>query len=128
MKYFNKTGWTAYFSGTEDGEMARMRPVEAWDPVTGSALIVDTEAGTLRPVASYADFTRLERAGTVIGALPGNGWRATWDDEDGGPVTQDVLGWLITDAGGAMPIVVSEDGLVEFADSADRLTPPDVGE
>lgn len=128
MKYFNKTGWTAYFSGAEGGKMARMRPVEAWDPVTGSALIVDTDSGTLKPVASYPDFVRLERAGRVVGVLPGNGWRATWDDEDDGPVTQDVLGWLITDSGGAMPIVVSEDGLVEFAESADRLTPPGDGE
>ncbi|MFF5442215.1 hypothetical protein [Streptomyces achromogenes] len=47
MKYFNKTGWTAYFSGVEGGEKARMRPVEAWDPETGTALIVNVNSGVL---------------------------------------------------------------------------------
>ncbi|WP_093473371.1 MULTISPECIES: hypothetical protein [unclassified Streptomyces] len=124
MKYFNKTGWTAYFSGVEGGEMARMRDVEAWDPVTGAALVVDTAAGTLRPVTSFSDFSRLERAGRVVGVLPGGGWRARWDDEDDGVTTEDVVGWLVSDVGGVMPLVVSGEGLVEFADSADSLMPP----
>ncbi|MBK3571555.1 hypothetical protein [Streptomyces sp. MBT62] len=125
MRYFNKIGWTAYFAGVDGGEMARMRDVEAWDPMTGVALVVDPDEGALKPVTAYEDFTRLERAGRIVGVLPGGGWSAVWEDEDAGEkVSQSVLGWLVTDVGGAMPLVVSSDGLVESAESADGLLPP----
>lgn len=125
MRYFNKTGWTAYFSGVAGRETARMRDVESWDPMTGVALVVDPDEGMLRPVTAYEGFTRLERAGRIVGILPGGGWSAVWEDEDDGEnVSQSVLGWLVTDVGGAMPLVVSSDGLVESAESADGLVPP----
>ncbi|MGW7043761.1 hypothetical protein ACWGDT_13805 [Streptomyces avermitilis] len=125
MKYFNKTGWTAYFTGIEGGDMARMRHVESWDPETGVALIVDPGTGCLRPVTSYEDFCRLERAGRIVGVLPGGGWQAFWEeDDDDAPFQQDVLGWLVTDAGSAMPFVVTADGSVEVAESADKLISP----
>ena len=126
VRYFNKIGWTAYFSGVEGGEMARMRDVESWDPVTGVALVVDSDSGVLKPVTAYEDFVRLERAGRIVGVVPGGGWRAVWEGEDGeGPLSRTVLGWLVTDIGGATPIVASPDGLVEIAESADRMISPD---
>ncbi|MFM9449410.1 hypothetical protein [Streptomyces acidiscabies] len=125
MRYFNKTGWTAYFSGVEDGEMARMRDVEAWDPETGVALIVDGRAGILRPVTYYSDFSRLERAENLVGVIPGGGWKAFWGDEGEGEIVQPVVGWLVSGSGSAFPFVVSEEGLVENAESADRMIPPD---
>lgn len=123
MKYFNQTGWTAYFSGVEGGAMARMRDVAGWHPETGVALIVDETAGSLRPVTSYPDFCRLERAGKVVGAIPGGGWKAVWNEE-GGDIIQVVLGWLVTGSGAAVPFVVEEDGTVATAESADKLIPP----
>ncbi|MFE9332120.1 hypothetical protein [Streptomyces sp. NPDC006925] len=40
LRYFNQTGWTAIFDGT-DTEIGRMVRVEGWDRVTGTALVVD---------------------------------------------------------------------------------------
>ncbi|GAA3370770.1 hypothetical protein GCM10020367_18720 [Streptomyces sannanensis] len=127
MKYYNSTGWTAYFSGIEGGEMARMRDVEAWDPETGAAMVVDPTQGKLRAATSFPDFSRLERAQRVSGVLPGGGWRAHWDDEDGAPVSQEILGWLITDIGQAAPITIDSDGNVELAESVDRFVAPPSG-
>ncbi|MFI9467389.1 hypothetical protein ACIHBQ_07940 [Streptomyces sp. NPDC052492] len=44
LRYFNQTGWTAIFNGT-DTEIGRMVRVEGWDRVTGTALVVDPGNG-----------------------------------------------------------------------------------
>lgn len=124
MHYFNGTGWLATFTGT-DTLMARTVHVDAWDEATGLALVVDPQRGMRRPVTDYPDFSHLERADQVV-AIPGGGWRAYRKVEglDGGPLTEQVLAWLITSRGRATPITVDAHGHVEDADSADRLIPP----
>lgn len=43
-RYFNQTGWTAIFNGT-DTENGRMVRVECWDQASGTALVVDPKRG-----------------------------------------------------------------------------------
>ncbi|MEU3529944.1 hypothetical protein AB0E62_40005 [Streptomyces sp. NPDC038707] len=86
--------------------------------------IIGATVFVAKPVDSYADFVRLERVGRVVGIIPGGGWRASWHDDVEGDMTQDVIGWLVTDAGKAFPVVLSEDGVGEFTDSADEMIPP----
>ncbi|MER7141151.1 hypothetical protein ACIQGA_31550 [[Kitasatospora] papulosa] len=69
LRYFNQTGWTAIFNGTET-EVGRMVRVEAWDPATGTALVVDPKRGAMRPVTDYEDFSHLEKADQVVAAVP----------------------------------------------------------
>ncbi|MGW1538909.1 hypothetical protein ACWCPM_01195 [Streptomyces sp. NPDC002309] len=125
MHYFNRTGWLAIFSGTET-LIGRTVDVDAWDEATGVALVVDPKRGTRLPVADYPDFSHLERADQVVAAVPGGGWRAFWADEgpDNGPLTEQVLAWLITSKGRATPITVDAHGDVDDAEGADRLIPP----
>ncbi|MFB6959392.1 hypothetical protein ACFCYB_20795 [Streptomyces sp. NPDC056309] len=49
-----------------------------------------------------------------------------WKDEgpDNGPLTEQVLAWLVTSKGRATPITVGAYGDVDEAQSADRLIPP----
>lgn len=125
VHYFNQMGWVAIFTGTET-EIGRTVHIEAWDPVTGSALVVDPQRGALRAVSDYPDFSHLERADQVAGVVPGGGWRAYWEDEgpDGTPLTEQVLAWLITAKGRATAITVDAIGYVDTADSADRFLAP----
>lgn len=125
MHYFNGTGWLAIFTGTET-MIARTMDVDAWDEATGVALVVDPKHGTRLPVTDYSDFSHLERADQVVAAIPGGGWRAYWEDEGpgNGPLTEQVLAWLVTAMGRATPITVDAVGHVDDAESADRLIPP----
>ncbi|MFK8844371.1 hypothetical protein [Streptomyces sp. Ac-502] len=125
FRYFNQTGWTAIFNGT-DSRTGRTVKVEAWDPATGAALVVDTERGALRPVMDYEDFSHLEQADQVVAAVPGDGWRVHWTDQGpgGSPLTEQVLAWLITSQGKATAITVDAQGYVEDADGADAFVPP----
>ncbi|MFI9747602.1 hypothetical protein [Streptomyces sp. NPDC052494] len=125
LRYFNQTGWTAIFNGT-DTEIGRMVRVEGWDQATGTALVVDPKRGALRPVTDYVDFSHMERADQVVAAVPGGGWRAHWKDEGPGgtPLTEQVLAWLITSQGRATAITVDAQGHVEDADGADAFIPP----
>ncbi|MFC4464284.1 hypothetical protein ACFPH6_06845 [Streptomyces xiangluensis] len=125
MHYFNGTGWLAIFTGTET-MIGRTVDVDTWDEATGVALVVDPKRGTRRPVTDYPDFSHLERADQVVAAVPGGGWRAYWKDEgpDNGPLTEQVLAWLVTSKGRATPITVDAHGDVDDAESADRLIPP----
>ncbi|WP_427761557.1 hypothetical protein [Streptomyces sp. DSM 41931] len=125
LRYFNQTGWTAIFSGT-DTEIGRMVRVEGWDQATGTALVVDPKRGALRPVTDYEDFSHLERADQVVAAVPGGGWQVHWKDEGPGgtPLTEQVLAWLITSQGRATAITVDAQGHVEDADGADAFIPP----
>ncbi|MER7195912.1 hypothetical protein [Streptomyces flaveolus] len=125
LRYFNQTGWTAIFNGT-DTEIGRMVRVESWDQATGTALVVDPKRGALRPVTAYPDFSHLERADQVVAAIPGGGWRVYWKDEgpEGTPLTEQVLAWLITAQGRATALTVDAQGLVEDADGADAFIPP----
>jgi hypothetical protein len=125
MRYFNGTGWLAIFTGTET-MIGRTVHVDAWDETTGVALVVDPKGGTRRPVTDYPDFSHLEQADQVAAAIPGGGWRAYWKDEgpDNGPLTEQVLAWLITAKGRATPITVDALGHVDDAEGADRLIPP----
>ncbi|MGP4097969.1 hypothetical protein [Nonomuraea sp. KM90] len=125
IHYFNRTGWVAIFTGTET-ETGRTVHVEAWDPVTGTALVVDSQRGAMRRVDDYPDFSHLERADQVAAVLPGGGWRVYWKDEGPGgtPLTEQVLAWLITEKGGATAITVDATGYVDAADSADRFLAP----
>ncbi|MER5319510.1 hypothetical protein [Streptosporangium roseum] len=102
-----------------------MQDVEAWEPKTGTALVVDPERGALRPVTDYSDFSHLEKANRVVSALPGGGWRAHWNDEGGAPLTEPILGWLVTSNGRAAPITVDATGWVETAELADKIIPPE---
>ncbi|MER5771975.1 hypothetical protein [Streptomyces sp. NPDC001985] len=120
MMHFTKTGWLAFFSGTDE-LMGRQLPVEGWEPLTNAALVVDPERGALRPVTDYPDFWRLERAHAVAAVLPGSGHRAHWNDfENGTPLTEEILGWLVTEAGDAIPFTA--DGAT--AEDADEILPP----
>ncbi|MEU2554623.1 hypothetical protein ABZ589_23605 [Streptomyces sp. NPDC013313] len=125
MRYFNGTGWLAIFTGTETMS-GRTVDVDAWDEATGLALVVDPQRGTRRAVTDYTDFSHLERADQVVAAIPGGGWRAYWKDEgpNDGPLTEQVLAWLVTAKGRATPITVDTQGHVDDAESADRLIPP----
>ncbi|WP_244297671.1 hypothetical protein [Streptomyces griseoflavus] len=125
LRYFNQTGWTAIFHGT-DTEIGRMVRVEGWDQATGTALVVDSKRGALRPVTDYEDFSHLEKAEHVVAAVPGGGWRVHWADEGPGgtPLTEQVLAWLITSQGRSTAIMVDAHGHVEDADGADAFIPP----
>lgn len=125
LQYFNQTGWLAFFHGTET-EICRQVNVEGWDKETGTALVVDAKRGALRPVTDYEDFSHLESADQVVGAIPGGGWRAHWHTEGPGgtPLTEQVLAWLITSNGRATPITMDAYGHVEDANSADAFIPP----
>ncbi|MEW2049883.1 hypothetical protein [Streptomyces sp. NPDC005476] len=125
MRYFNGTGWLAIFTGTET-TIGRTVHVDAWDEATGVALVVDPKRGTRRPVTEYPDFSHLEQADQVVAVVPGGGWRAYWKDEglSNGPLTEQVLAWLVTARGRATPITVDAHGHVDDAESADRLIPP----
>jgi hypothetical protein len=125
LRYFNQTGWTAIFNGT-DTEIGRMVRVEGWDQATGTALVVDPKRGALRAVTDYEDFSHLERADQVVAAVPGGGWRVQWKEEGPGgtPLTEQVLAWLITSQGRATAITVDAQGHVEDADGADAFIPP----
>lgn len=113
LRYFNQTGWTAIFNGTET-EIGRMVRVEAWDLATGTALVVDPKRGAMRPVTDYEDFSHLEKADQVVAAVPGGGWRAHWKDEGPGdtPLTEHVLAWLITSQGRATAITMTLTGML----------------
>ncbi|WP_433656568.1 hypothetical protein ACQPW1_35340 [Nocardia sp. CA-128927] len=123
LKFFNQTGWIAYFAGT-DTEDARIVHVEGWEHSIGTALVVDPKRGALQPVTEFEDFTRLEKADQVVAALPGGGWRAHWKKEgaQGAPLTEQVLAWLITSQGKA--ITIDASGYVSDADGADTFIPP----
>lgn len=86
---------------------------------------VDPKRGTRRPVTDYPDFSDLEQADQVAAAIPGGGCRAHWKDEgpDSGPLTEQVLAWLVAAKGRATPITVDAHGHVDDAESADRLIP-----
>ncbi|MEW2569268.1 hypothetical protein [Streptomyces sp. NPDC047070] len=58
-------------------------------------------------------------------AVPGGGWRAYWKDEGSGngPLTEQVLAWLLTAGERATPITVDAHGHVDDAESTDRLIP-----
>ncbi|MFB1045812.1 hypothetical protein [Streptomyces chrestomyceticus] len=100
--------------------------MEAWEPATGAALVVDRERGTLRPVMDYEDFSHLEQVDQVVAAVPGDGWRVHWTDQGpgGSPLTEQVPAWLITSQGKATAITVDAHGYVEDADGADLFVPP----
>ena len=51
---------------------------------------------------------------------------ALWKDEgpDNGPLTEQVLAWLVTAKGRATPISVDADGHADDAEGTDRLIPP----
>ncbi|MGW9211790.1 hypothetical protein ACWGR4_33065 [Embleya sp. NPDC055664] len=125
LQYFNQTGWLAFFTGIET-EIGRQRNVEGWDPNSGTALVVDTKRGALRPVTDYEDFSHLEPANRVVAAVPGGGWRAHWNDEGPGktPLTEQVLAWLVTSNGRATPITMDAHGHVDDAYGADAFIPP----
>ncbi|MFI6688361.1 hypothetical protein [Streptomyces sp. NPDC050485] len=100
LRYFNQTGRTAIFNGTET-DIGRMVRVEAWDPATGTALVVDPKRRAMRPVTDYEDFSYLEKSDQVVAAVPGGGWRAHWKDEGPGktPLTEQVLAWPLGEQG-----------------------------
>ncbi|QBS45877.1 hypothetical protein DMB37_15400 [Nocardia sp. CS682] len=128
LKFFNQTGWIAYFAGT-DTEDARIMRVEGWQHSTGTALVVDPKRGALRPVTEFEDFTRLEKADQVVAALPGGGWRVhpKMEGAQGTSHTEQVLAWLITSQGKATAITIDSSGYVSDADSADTFIPPGEG-
>ncbi|MEV6671768.1 hypothetical protein AB0M78_16430, partial [Streptomyces sp. NPDC051162] len=82
LRYFNQTGWTAIFNGTET-EIGRMVRVEAWDPATGTALVVDPKRGAMRPVTDYEDFSHLEKADQVVAAVNRPGFDGDIEDPEG---------------------------------------------
>lgn len=114
MTDFNSTGWIALFSH-------RQANVEGWDPISRAALIVDPEEGVMRPVTDYSDFSRLVLAHKLVGVVPGRGHRAHWRNfEDGEPLTEEVIGWMVTERGAAIPFTA--DGAT--AEDADEILPP----
>lgn len=68
LRHFHQTGWNAILNGT-DTTIGRTVRVEAWEPATGAALVVDRERGTLRPVMDYEEFSHLEQADQVVAWL-----------------------------------------------------------
>ncbi|WP_328860439.1 hypothetical protein [Streptomyces sp. NBC_00306] len=114
MADFSSTGWIALFAH-------RQANVEGWDPVTRTALVVDPERGVMRPVSDYPDFSRLIPAHKVVGVLPGRGHRAHWRNfENGVPNTEEIIGWLVTQHGDALPF--TSDGAT--AEDADVILAP----
>ncbi|GAA3237062.1 hypothetical protein [Actinocorallia longicatena] len=114
MIYFTETGWVAIFSGGgaagTDTEIGRTRDVEGWDPESGAALVVDPQAGRVRPATDWEDFSHLEETHRAVTALPGGGWRARWDDEGGAPLIQPVLAWVVSSRGRVVPTTINTYG------------------
>lgn len=125
LRHFSQTGWTAIFHGTET-EIGRMVRVEAWNPATGTAQVVDPKRGAMRPATDYEVFSHLEKADQVVATVPGGGWRAHWRDEGPGntPLTKQALAWLITSQGRVTAITMDAHGHVDHADSPDAFIPP----
>ncbi|MFD7226615.1 hypothetical protein [Streptomyces sp. NPDC059881] len=114
MTEFSSTGWIALFAH-------RQANVEGWDLVTHTALVVDPEQGAMRPVTDYPDFSRLIVAHKVVGVMPGGGHRAHWRDfENGLSQTEEIIGWLVTERGDALPF--TSDGVT--AEDADVILAP----
>lgn len=114
MTDFSSTGWIALFSD-------RQANVEGWDLVTHAALVVDPEQGAMRPVTEYSDFQRLIYAHKVVGAIPAApGYRVLWRDSHGGDEIEAVVGWLVTERAGVVP--VTADGAT--AEEADLILEP----
>ncbi|UGT62574.1 hypothetical protein [Nocardia asteroides] len=123
---FTHSGWLAIFTGT-DTLMGRSREVDAWDSITGTAMIVDAEQGARRPVTDYPDFSHLERANRVVGVVPGAGWRACARGHmanDPDSPAEPVLAWLVSSRGVLTPVTMDADGEIGLDDTMSRYFPP----
>lgn len=103
-------------------------PVVAWED-NGDAMIAG-DHGLVRAV-NRAGFYGLMQAADerVVGAVPADGWRLAWLVEDGEPIVERVLCWLVKANGMVEPVTVDGDGVADqahrpFDDTDFRLVPP----
>ncbi|WP_155247735.1 hypothetical protein [Salinispora arenicola] len=122
MTDFSTSGWIALFGNHQAN-------VEGWDLVTRKALVVDPEQGILRPVTDYPDFQRLIYAHKVVSAIPATpGYRVLWRDPLAGVETEAIVGWLVTERGGAVPITANGAPAEEaelILEPGQEVPPPD---
>jgi hypothetical protein len=126
------TGYQAYYQSPAQRDARQIgptRPVIRWD-ADGDAMVVDEHAGRLVPATSLPDFRYLtEEESPVVGALPPQGWRLGFGQDDGTEIVEDLIGWAVHNTGVITPIVAGEwnQGTPMFHDTVDnelRLIPP----
>ena len=88
------------------------KPVVAWDD-HGAAMVLDTRRGCLVQADSYTNFDAVVSADStsIVGAIPGGGWRAEYRQDDGSTLSTPVVAWNVRADGGLDPICVDPDGL-----------------
>ncbi|MFH0244441.1 hypothetical protein ACGRHY_18955 [Streptomyces sp. HK10] len=90
------------------------KPVIAWDD-DGNPLVVDGKTGRLRDAGSWSNYVGVhEGEPVVVAALPGDGWRAEYRDDDGTVHSSPVVAWLVYDDGSVKPADTDRDGYVDF--------------
>ncbi len=109
---FTATGWAAqYTPSASDGVV--WRPVEAWHPEHGAALVVDEATGRLVPATQPSGFQRLHRVGRVVTAIPApRGWTLRiWENEkdDSSAFDVPIAALLVDDQGNLTPVGHSAD-------------------
>lgn len=83
------------------------KPVIAWDG-DGAALVVDEKSGRLRRASNWPN---LHSVGPVVlppvvAALPADGWRAVYREDDGTESEDPVFAWMVRAGGWVFPVVV----------------------
>jgi hypothetical protein len=120
--------YEAIFTIKRDGRSRETRKaVIAWDD-DGNALVADRERGALQAAKSYGNFVRLDEArGRAVGVIPGGGWRAVFQHENG-TETVSVLAWAFDADRYGTPLYADEEGNVtdlQEISNLVRLVPPE---
>lgn len=101
------------------------KPVVAWDD-DGAAQVVDQRTGRLVDASSYSNFASVMEADTVsvVAAIPGGGWLAEYQNDDGTTFTMTIVAWNVradgsidavcTDAGGVNGDPTDDEGFVRL--------------
>ncbi|GAB3718320.1 hypothetical protein [Nocardiopsis nanhaiensis] len=121
-------GYVARFKN-DNGRTTHSTPVLAWE-AGGAALILDPKRGELARARDTPGFDRVEQdlEFPIVAAVPGQGWRAEYTDDEYGPSIAPVLAWTINHTGLTEPVVLDAEGSHMPESSISKLVPPDDGD
>jgi len=115
----NATGYVARFTGPDPGDHDRTWPVvgfsdEGHPLVLVGGVRVHTINAMLPTQLGGLAFAGLQYVGTIVAALPAQGWRARqydgWDDPRSYHTSaEDVVGWNVYSDGTSSPVVMDEE-------------------
>ncbi|WP_051722500.1 hypothetical protein [Streptomyces albus] len=98
------------------------KAVVGWDD-DGTPLVVDEKTGRLRDASSWRNYAGVhEGEPAVIAALPGNGWRAEYRNDDGSVHSSPIVAWLVYDDGSVKPADTDGDAYVDFPTTVSNFT------